>query len=79
MLAIIHFEHGEFSSDHDTGLSKKLSLSGGSVVEGAGVVVTGPQTASFLKVQNFLNIQELNAQSIVYAQAVINPFRDINC
>ena len=31
-----------------------FTLSGGGVVEGAGVVVTGPQTASFLKVHSFL-------------------------
>ena len=57
---------------------RDLTLSGGSVVEGAGVVVTGPQTASFLKVQNFLNIQEFNIRSIVYMPADINPFRGIN-
>ena len=35
--------------------SKLCTLSGASVVVGAGVVVTGPQTASFLYVQYFLN------------------------
>ena len=41
--------------------SHLLAVSGGGgVVGGAGVVATGPHTASFLYVQNFLNLEALH-------------------
>ena len=45
-----HHGSWQFSSSHFFAVS-----GGGVVVGGAGVVATGPHTASFLYVQNFLN------------------------